>query len=181
MPVRTRTSHYELAFEAFLDRRGTPYVAVEDVRHVAKAAAGAKLFDYIVYPPGAAACLVDVKGRKTQRRLRDGDCREKTWVTRRDVEGMAAWQDVFGSDYAAAFVFAYWLADDPELWDDASEGAHPLFAFAGRRYAFYLVPLSEYARHFKQFSQRWDTVTIPRGTFRAISRNLSAVWPAAPC
>lgn len=179
MAARARTSHYELAFEAFLDRRGTPFVAVEDVRHVAKTEAGAKLFDYIVYPAGSAACLVDVKGRKTLRRGPDGDCRQKSWVTRRDLDGLEAWQQVFGPDYAAGFVFAYWLADDPQLWDDAGGGA--LFAFAGRRYAFYFVPLDDYARHFKRFSKRWDTVTIPRGTFRTISRELAGVWPAAPC
>ena len=60
--MKSRRSHYELAFEAYLDRRGTAYVAVEDVHHFGAKDTGVKAFDYIVYPAGTKACLVDEKG-----------------------------------------------------------------------------------------------------------------------
>ncbi|MFQ5429650.1 MAG: HYExAFE family protein [Phycisphaerae bacterium] len=175
--MKARRSHYELAFEACLARRGTPCVAVEDVKHFARKRTGTKLFDYIVYPTGGPACLVDVKGRKSRARADTADCRQKTWVTRADIEGLRAWQHVFGDEYRAMFVFAYTWAEE------AGPAGRPadMFAFAGRRYSFWLVPLVEYARHQKMLSRSWDTVSIPVDVFRSISRPLECVWPAAPC
>ncbi|MCG8404613.1 MAG: HYExAFE family protein [Phycisphaerales bacterium] len=177
-----RQSHYELAFEAYLSRRGTPCVVVEDVKHLAKPKTGAKIFDYIVYPPGETACIVDVKGRKSTRKSEKSDCRQKTWVTRADVEGLQAWQRVFGRDYLAMFVFAYWLAEDSQSSEETGGGAEPrTFAYAGRHYSFWLVPVAEYSMHQKRLSKSWDTVSIPREVFRSISRRLESSWPAAPC
>jgi len=166
--VRTRRSHYEIAFEQHLARRGTPCVAIEDVKHFAKARAGAKIFDYIVYPPGGRAFLVDVKGRKSRIGPAKADCRQKTWVTRADIEGLAVWQDVFGADFVGMFAFAYWLADAPTtpgagggaLADGAS------FRLAGRDYSFWLVSAEEYTKHQRPLSESWSTVSIPRAVFR---------------
>lgn len=174
-----RRSHYEIAFEKYLDRRGTPYVAVEDVRHHVKARLGAKAFDYIVYPPCGRACLVDVKGRKTLRSGRDGDCRQKNWVTRADVCDMQSWQEVFGSQYASFFAFGYWLAGDGHSTHGLFE--QDVFTLAGRQYSFWLAPVEEYARYAKQLSRSWDTVAIPRERFLQISRRLEQCWEAAPC
>lgn len=172
--------HYENAFEAYLARRGIAYVPIEEVRHVAKSQAGLKLFDYIVYPSDARACLVDVKGRKSDGVAKDGEPRQKTWVTRGDIEGLTRWGDVFGDDYVPAFVFAYWLAGaGSETHELIDTGRY--FAFAGRTYSFWLVPLDDYVRFQKRLSIRWDTVSVGREAFREISRCLDAAWPAAPC
>ncbi len=174
--MSTRRSHYEIAFEKYLDRRGTPYVAVEDVRHHVKTRLGAKAFDYIVYPPTGPACLVDVKGRKVVRAGLDGDCRHKNWVTRADVRDMQAWQKVFGPDFTAVFAFGYWISGGATgLFDQDA------FALAGRRYSFWLAPVNEYALHSKQLSKSWDTVSIPKEVFLRISRKLEQCWEAAPC
>ena len=180
--MSVRRTHYELAFESYLDRRGTPCVAIEDVKHIAKGRAGAKIFDYIVYPSGGPPCLVDVKGRKSSSGGAKGDCRQRTWVTRADLEGLAAWQEVFGEDYRTAFVFAYWLVGDPGPSVEAGpERAAEVWSFAGRRYSYWLVPAAEYAKHQRPLSKRWDTVSVPREVFRRISRRLETSWPAAPC
>lgn len=173
-----------MAFEAFLDRRGTPYVAVDDVRHFTRKDTGVKAFDYLVYPAGSPACLVDVKGRKSIGRGVTAECREKNWVTRSDVTGLLTWQEVFGSEFTAAFVFAYWIAGNglsssPRAEAVGGTAAH--FGFAGRRYGFWLVSVAEYARYVKDLSKRWDTVSIPRERFREISRKLELCWPSAPC
>ncbi len=181
--MRTRRSHYEIAFEQHMARRGTPCVAIEDVKHFAKARAGAKIFDYIVYPPGGLACLVDVKGRKSRIGKAKADCRQKTWVTRADIEGLAVWQDVFGAEYVGMFVFAYWLSDARELRaagdDSLADGAS--FRLAGRDYSFWLVSAEEYTQHQRPLSESWSTVSIPRDVFRRISRRLETAWPSAPC
>lgn len=172
--------HYENAFEAYLARRGIPCVSVEEVRHHAKARAGLKLFDYIVYPSDGRACLVDVKGRKSNGVGRDGEPRQKTWVTRADIEGLTEWGEVFGEDFVPAFVFAYWLADSGGKTDELID-TDRYFPFAGRTYSFWIVRLEDYVRHQKLLSKRWDTVTVGIEAFRAISRSLDGAWPAAPC
>ncbi|MFH1416964.1 MAG: HYExAFE family protein [Planctomycetota bacterium] len=177
-----RRTHYELAFETHLDRRGTPYVAVEDVHHFVRGRTGIKTFDYIVYPASGPACLVDVKGRKSISPAGGGEVRRKNWVTRDDVTGLLSWQDVFGEGYAAVFVFAYWLAGERQQAGSPEEeqGGYSL-RFAGRRYSFWLVMVEEYAKHQTQLSKSWGTVHMPREVFRAISKPLESTWPASPC
>ena len=179
--MTVRRSHYELAFETFLDQRGTPYVAVEDVRHFARKRTGTKAFDYIVYPASGRACLVDVKGRKSTSSP-GADCRQKNWVTRSDVSGLLIWQEVFSREYAAVFVFAYWLAGRAGgAGRKGGDRDGSIFCFAGRRYDFWVVSVEEYAKHQKRLSKSWNTVSIPREVFRKISKRLETTWPAAPC
>lgn len=175
-----KRTHYENAFEAYLARRGTPCVAIEDVKHFAKARAGIKMFDYIVYPTGDRACLVDVKGRKTTGLNKDGEPRQKTWVTRGDIEGLTGWSEVFGNEYEPMFAFVYWLADAADKTNELVDTGR-YFDFAGRTYSFWVVTLADYRQHQKRLSKRWDTVTVPIDAFRQISRSLESRWPAAPC
>jgi len=170
--MAVRRSHYELAFEALLGAHRIAFVAVEDVRHIARGKVGAKLFDYIVYPQDAPPVLVDVKGRKAKVTDGGADCRQKTWVTRGDVEGMRIWQGVFGDEYDARFVFAYWLAGHVAT----GCGDNADWELAGRCYRFWSVPVADYATHQKPLSKSWDTVSVPLEAFRAICEPLSAWW-----
>jgi len=185
MNIRTmsiRRSHYEIAFETYLDRRGTPCVAVEDYPEVTRSRTGAKRFDYIVYPPSGPAALVDVKGRKSRPTGARGDCRQKTWVTKADVEGLLSWQAAFGDNFTAALVFAYWIEGPACSGIDSKQYAQsPAFTLAGRDYSFWIVPISEYAQHQKRLSKSWDTVSVPVAVFRRISRPLKNAWLPAPC
>ena len=179
--MKTRRSHYEMAFEAYLDQRGTPYVMIEDVRHFVKGRLGAKAFDYIVYPPGRRPCLVDVKGRKINAAPSEPDARSKNWVTRGDLEGLRAWQEVFGPEYEAMFVFGFWLAGGRGLEAQQPSLFGPVTSLAGRIYSFWRVNLTDYARLSKLLSRRWDTLTIPTEDFRRLSERIDQAWPAAPC
>lgn len=175
MPMRR--THYEHAFQALLNTRGTPYVAVEDLRSHVIGRAGVKTFDYIVYPAGCPAQLVDVKGRKAKRPGRGGDWRQKNWVTQADLDGLTEWQSIFGGAFESVFVFAYWLVGGAV----ARPGEDDLLDLAGRTYSFWVVGLGDYARHQRQLSPSWKTVSVPRAQFRDIARPLDACWPAAPC
>jgi hypothetical protein len=181
--MSSRRSHYELAFEAYLDRRGIAYVAVEEVRRFGAKDTGVKAFDYIVYPTGSKACLVDLKGRKSPISVPAKECRQKNWVTRADITGLLSWEQVFGPEYEAVFVFSYWLAAGKVSAVASAErqGDGDRFSFAGRPYSFWLVPVSAYSARAKRLSVRWDTVSVPREVFRQMSRPLAGAWPAAPC
>ncbi len=179
--MTTRRSHYEMAFEAYLTRRGVAFTSVEDARPHVPGRLGLKTFDYIVYPSGGPPCLVDVKGRKSRLGTGSTDCRQKTWVTRADIEGLQAWEGVFGHEYRAMFAFAYWLADAPAGGDADWPEDWIHFAFAGRCYSFWLVTLEDYLTGVSPLSQSWQTVAVPRTVFRSVSRPLPRIWPAAPC
>ena len=173
-----RRSHYEMAFERYLDERGTPYVPVEAVANHAHRQTAAKAFDYIVYPPGGRACLIEVKGRKAASKQAVQECRGNNWTTIEDVRGLITWKDVFGPDYDAAFVFGYWLASISV--SESHKG--PLdVRLAGRAYRFYLVPAEDDARHQKIRSRKWRTISIPTERFVQVTRPLSDCWPMAPC
>jgi hypothetical protein len=171
--VKDRRSHYEMAFERFLERRGTAYVAVEALTPLAHAKTGVKAFDYIVYPSAGKPCLVDVKGRRATHAAAVGNGQLNNWVTQADIKGLLAWREVFGEEYEAVFVFSYWMTAARNA-DPADEEEAEL---AGRRYRFRLVNVEEYARFTKRRSARWGTVSIPRAAFREIARPLEVRWP----
>ncbi len=119
---------------------------------------------------------MDLKGRKSAG-TDPTAVRQKNWVTRSDIDGLLAWQRVFGPDYEAVLVFAYWLAafgDEPDAI--RKDG----LTFGGRRYSFWLVSVDEYARHQQQLSPRWRTVSVPRAAFRQISRPIDDCWRLPP-
>lgn len=179
--ARIARSHYELSFEALLNHRGTPFVSVEEVRRNMPGRIGIKSFDYIVYPPAGRACLVDVKGRKAPV---GPACRGrlKNWVTQADVAGLREWQTIFGSDFEAVFVFAYWLAPTRAAQVDGREPEPPAgWHFAGRSYTHFVIPLEFYARHARPLSMRWQTVSIPSERFTEGAIRLTEAWDAAPC
>ena len=59
-----RENQYEAAFEAYLRTNRIPYVAVDEAKRSRWAEGSIKSLDFIVSPPGDAAWLVDVKGRR---------------------------------------------------------------------------------------------------------------------
>lgn len=165
-----RRCHYEMAFEHYLHECGTKFVAVEEVRRTVPGRPGIKMFDYLVYPGGAVNVLVDVKGRKQPARVR-GDSRQwRCWVTRGDVEGMAEWQRIFGGEFEAAFVFAYWLVggcDNPQL---------ETIRFAGRDYTFKVVRLADYQANFRSLSTKWKTVFLATADFERVAAPPAQAW-----
>ena len=113
-----RSVHYEASFEDYLRGRGWPYVAVDEAKKAIFADSAIKSFDFLVYSETGANLLVDVKGRTFpdsggSRRARSPKAWEN-WITRDDVEGLAEWEKVFGPDFAATLVFAYWLQGPPQ-------------------------------------------------------------------
>jgi hypothetical protein len=74
--------HYEAAFEDYLRRRGWPYIPIDEQRRASLAEARVKSFDFVVYPPGRAAWLCDVKGRKFPYEGKGGRRFWENWVTR---------------------------------------------------------------------------------------------------
>jgi hypothetical protein len=168
-------THYERAFEAYLQHRRIPCVAVNQARKAIFAGVQIKSFDMLIYPSSGPALLADVKGRKHSlnafRRGRLGP----NWVTRLDIEGLDAWQRVFGDDYHATFIFAYWLTGRDDGVGNVSETTDPvpddkgIFQFDNRPYRFYRVDLPGYKRHLRPRSAQWDTVSIPTRQFRYLA------------
>ncbi len=164
-----RHGHYENAFMAFLRSHQVPYVPVDEARRAILAGSKVKSFDLLVYPPSQPPWLVDVKGRQFPYvGTRGGRRYWENWVTREDLQGLAEWQQVFGDEFQARFVFVYHLQGDPARWP----ADQPAYDFDGERYAFLSVLLADYEQYCRPRSDRWQTVSVPAAAFRDIAHPL---------
>lgn len=160
-----RHIHYEAAFEDFLRSRGIAYIPVDERRKAIFSGARVKSFDFLVYRKPGETWLVDVKGRKFPYDTPSNKRYWENWLTHEDLDGLKQWQGTFGDGFVAMIVFAYHLLD-PEDRQPAPE-IHP---FRGRYYAFLAVPADIYAKHARERSAKWQTVTVPAAKFRELAR-----------
>ena len=163
-----RNTHYERAFEDLLQQRGIPYVAVDQAQKAVFSGASIKSFDFIVYPNRGPKILADVKGRKCPWRQFQRGRWGETWITKDDLDGLHRWEEVFGPDYLAAFVFAYWLFDG-DLPAQTNGAVH---RFAQRDYAFVVAELTAYHLRSRCRSPRWHTVYVPAAKFGDLAQPL---------
>jgi len=158
-----------------------------------------KSFDFVIYGEPSAGLvghdrqgsnlLVEVKGRRIGRRPRGGPSPVKSaisregpenrgaartgrldsWVTLEDVRSLQTWQELFGPEFKAAFVFIYWCDEQPPdgLFQE-------IFDHRGRWYAIRSVTVDDYAKAMRTRSTRWGTVHVAPGTFERISQPLTA-------
>jgi hypothetical protein len=164
-----RSNHYEVAFEAYLTAHGLCYVAVDETRRAWWGESSLKSLDFLVLGGEGVRLVVDVKGRRFPAGPPDKPRRVwECWSERQDIDGLDRWAELAGPDYRGLLVFSYLLDESVELPPHTPD----LFAFRGRRYLFRAVPVSEYRRHMRTRSPRWDTVTLPKAAFRALARPL---------
>jgi hypothetical protein len=166
-----RHIHYEAAFEDYLCRHRIDYTPIDEARKTAFAGARLKSFDFLVYPRTGASFIVDVKGRQFPYGGTTGRRRWENWVTQGDLDGLSRWRDVFGNNFAAMIVFAYWLTTPEE---EAVLRSHHVFR--GQHYAFLAVDAIDYRAHARVRSARWNTLTMPARTFRELAQPVPSTW-----
>ena len=137
------------------------YIAVDEQKRAAFGRSKIKSFDYLLYPRNQQIIVAEVKGRKFKgtsfAKLAGFEC----WVTADDVDGLARWQQVFGPDHTAVFVFAYRIENI-----DVDFDGRDVYDFVQDRYIFFAVRLDDYRRFMKRRSPKWQTVTLPADKFR---------------
>jgi hypothetical protein len=168
-----RSVHYEAAFEDYLRAKGWPYVAVDEAKKAIFAGAAVKSFDFLVYSSTGPNLLADVKGRKfpdsVPGRARGHTKAWENWITREDVHGLGEWEKVFGPDFAAALVFAYWLQGPPQR---APFG--DVHLFRENHYAFVVVRLADYLSAAKPRSAKWQTLSMPAADFSRLACDVAS-------
>ncbi|MHC4983479.1 MAG: HYExAFE family protein [Planctomycetota bacterium] len=166
-----RQVHYEAAFEDYLRAKGWPYVAVDETKKAIFGGVSVKSFDFLVYSSSGPNLLVDVKGRKFPGAVggpkRGASRAWENWVTRDDVEGLQEWEKVFGPEFQAAFVFAYWLQGPAQR--SPFEDVH---LFRQKHYAFVTVKLADYVSAARPRSAKWQTVAVPAAAFAKMARDM---------
>ena len=154
-------NHYERAFGNWLIDNHIQYIAVDEQKRAAFGRSKIKSFDYLLYPHNQQIIVAEVKGRKFKgtsfAKLAGFEC----WVTADDVDGLARWQQVFGPDHTAVFVFAYRIENI-----DVDFDGRDVYDFVQDRYIFFAVRLDDYRRFMKRRSPKWQTVTLPADKFR---------------
>jgi len=168
-----RNVHYEAAFEDYLRCRGWPYVAVDEAKKAIFAGASVKSFDFLVYSASGPNLLTDVKGRKfpdSGRGRKAGASRAwENWITREDVDGLREWEKVFGTDFSALLVFAYWLQGPPQR-----APFQDVHLFRQRHYAFVAISLANYVTAARPRSAKWQTITMPSAAFTKQVKDVAA-------
>jgi hypothetical protein len=141
-----------------------------------------KSFDFVLYGEGVNL-LAEVKGRRIGR-ARSATAsplnpalalsparpprrrpRLESWVTLEDVRSLQAWEQLFGPEFQAAFLFVYWCDEQPPdgLFQE-------IFEHRGRWYAVRAVTVDHYAKVMKVRSPSWGTVDITPSLFEQISQ-----------
>ncbi len=160
----TAPNHYERAFENWLIENRVEFVAMDEQKRAAFGKSNIKSFDFLIYLPDGRIIIAEVKGRSfkgtTLANLAGLEC----WVTTEDVDGLSAWQEVFGEEHKALFVFAYRIENV-----DVDLDGRAAFDFDGNRYVFFAVGLDDYRKFMKRRSPKWQTVTLPAENFRAVA------------
>jgi hypothetical protein len=160
-PRSKSSSHYEAAFEAYLRRKGLPYVAVDEAKRALFAGAKLKSFDFVVYRPTGENLLVDVKGRQCGK----AKSSLQNWTTRTDIDDLRQWEEIFGSGFAGLFLFMYRWTETPDKapFDD-------LFEFQAQWYAPLAIRLTDYRTVMRERSAAWGTVALPTADFRRLAK-----------
>jgi len=159
-----RHIHYEAAFEDYVRSRGLPYIAVDETRRAIFSGSKVKSFDFLVYQSAAPHWLVDVKGRKFPYETGGRTRYWENWVTVDDLTDLHEWERVFGEEFQAVLMFAYWMTGPPRDWP-----FQRIHAFRSEHYAFLAVPLAEYKARCVRRSPKWATVTMPTRSFRELA------------
>lgn len=166
-----RSNPYEKAFADYLRSRGIPFVPVNESRKAIFCGAKVKSFDFLVYPGQGRHWIVDIKGRKfPYLGPRGGKRYWENWVVQEDLLGLSEWQEVFGDEFEARFIFVYHLQGPPDRWPPGRP-----HVFQDQYYAFLSVPLRQYEQHCRTRSQRWETVSVPARSFRQIVEPIEAL------
>lgn len=193
-----KNNHYERAFEAYVRSIGRPCLAMNEQHrsldgeamdftlkgfdfilpaHMATASSSWSSLEteqnapYFYISEGSSGAdelaafswLADIKGRK----FPTGEHKPqywKNWVSTDDIQSLSRWESIFGAGFHGLFVFVY----------DVRGKRYPvpeeqLFKFEGRRYAFFMIPLSVYRDFCRPLSTRWKTVAMPAALFRQYS------------
>jgi len=154
-------NQYERAFENWLIDNHIQYISIDEHKRATFARCKVKSFDFLLYPGNGKVIIAEVKGRKFKgtsiSKLTGLEC----WVTTEDVEGLAKWQEIFGLNHQAVFVFAYEMENI-----DVDFDGWAVYDFAQKKYIFLGVRLDDYRSFMKVRSPKWRTVTLPADRFR---------------
>lgn len=164
---------YERVFEDFLRSHGIPYLAVDEAKRTLVGDLAIKSADFVVHAPKGDHLIVDVKGKQFP--YEHEGCRTywESWVHAEDLEGLGAWESLFGQGFQALLVFVYWIKRlaDPHVDGDLFATLH---RYEGRDYALMAIDRLAYCRRFRARSRRWKAVDVARADFQDALRPFDA-------
>jgi hypothetical protein len=168
------SNHYERAFEDWLIDNHVRYVPIDESKKTVFGRAKIKRFDFLIHPcrqgTDSLVVVTEVKGKLFKGTSLAGLKGLECWVPADDVDGMAAWQRIFGPGHLLLFVFVYCLVNP-----DVDLDGRSFHEYDGNRYVFLGVTLDDYRKFMKQRSPRWRTVTLAADRFRQCAVQLEEV------
>jgi hypothetical protein len=164
-------NHYEKAFANWLLDNRIPYVAVDEQKRAALGRSNLKSFDYLLYPANQKIIIAEIKGRLFKGKSIGKLSGMQSWVSTDDIDGLFAWQQVFGQTHAAALIFVYHIENV-----DVDFDGKQIYEYDGRNYFFYAVFIDDYIKIMKLRSPRWKTVHLPVKGFRQIAHQMQNIF-----
>ena len=170
---------YERVFEDFLRTAGVPYVAVDEAKRALVGDIDIKSADFIVHAPTGDNLIVDVKGKHFPYEHEGRRTYWESWVHVEDLEGLAAWEALFGENFQALIVFVYWVKNiaDPHVDGDLFSTLH---RYRDRDYALMAIDCTAYCRRFRSRSRRWKAVDMARADFQDALRAFDVYLHGVP-
>lgn len=165
---QTGGTHYENAFEAWLKDNGFKYIPIDQHKRFTYSKGNIKSFDFVFSPPGDAAYMAEIKGRKFSGTTFASFGSLQNWTTADDIKGLEEWVKIFKNRYQGLFIFVY----DLENVDVDSDGRE-IFEFEGKRYVFIAVGLEDYKAGATRRSEKWQTVHLSAECYKKCALNLT--------
>jgi hypothetical protein len=163
-------NHYERAFENWLIDNHVQYISIDEHKRATFARCKVKSFDFLLYPVDGQVIIAEVKGRKFKGTSLSKLTGLQCWVTTEDVEGLAKWQEIFGLNHQAVFVFVYEMENI-----DVDFDGRAVYDFVQKRYVFFCIKLDDYRSFMKVRSPKWQTVALPADRFRQCALDVSEI------
>ncbi|HEV3386096.1 MAG TPA: HYExAFE family protein [Gemmata sp.] len=164
-----RDNHYEVAFEAYLRKRGVATLPIVEARRSYLDDSEIKSPDFLVVGPTNTRYVVDVKGRIFPGRGVRSHMVWESWSPRSDVDGLARWAVRFGHGFRGILAFVYHILPEVELMP----GTPDQFEFRDRLYLIRGVSVSDYRAAMRPRSPRWGTVHLTKDAFRGVIKPFS--------
>jgi len=175
-----RHIHYERALEDYLRVHRIPYIAVDEAKRSLLPDVAIKNADFIIHAPGGPNLIADVKGKHFPYEHHGRRTYWESWIHAEDLEGLSAWETLFGEGFTSVLVFVYWVKNlaDPHVDGDLFSTMHRC---EGRDYALMAVRCGEFASRFRGRSRRWKAIDMSRRDFQETLAPLEDLLGVGEC
>jgi hypothetical protein len=159
-------SHYERAFEKFLQKNKINYLPTNEVKKTHIGGKKIKGFDFMIFKNKSnRSLLFDVKGKQFPYLTNKNNLFEN-WIYHADIKGLKTWQNTLGFVAILGFVFLLKNRSYAKFFENT-------FTFEGGLYGVACLDLQSYLANMKSRSLTPRTYSVSRKVFANLAKPIS--------